>query len=165
MPSILTKTYLHHLEVVKLGYTYGDDTLETAEKAFKAGFASNFEKYGIVFSGCAPETSISVDELIEDGKFPDFLGNTSEELESRRMLGSQWLKLCREHSFRLFKRGNSSFFVLTKNDEKVVIDTSNVLVACVYVLEDRELSSCLFKFNNNMNWNSEYRHRIFYPQR
>lgn len=159
------ETFLHHLEVVKLGPADGTETYESVKTIFKAGFSASFERSEIVFSGVTPERDIVISELVQGGEFADFLGNTTEKLERRRVLGSQFVKFCRDYPEKLCKGGKSNFAVLTKKDAPVDIDTSNVLITCVFVLGGGELSSCLFKFNNTMKWDAEYRHRVIYPLR
>jgi len=163
-PARVVKNYLRRLEVVKLGATDGAETLATAKKVFKAGFDADFGNWGIVFSGIAPETEIAVDELVEDGKFRDFLGSTPEELERRRMLGSQFAKFCREHPEKLRKGGYATFVVLTKNDKPVAVDMSNVFVARVYVRDDGQLYAYVGHFDDGSTWIAGCRHRVLYPQ-
>ncbi|MFA6258067.1 MAG: hypothetical protein WC671_03645 [Candidatus Paceibacterota bacterium] len=122
----------------------------------------DFIRYGIVFSGVAPGADIAVDELVKDGTFRDFLGSTPEELECRRMLGSQFVKLCREHPDKLSQeRGHPAFVVLTENDESVVSDLSNVFIVFVDV---RFGNLCLFVSGLNYlpTWYAEDHHRILY---
>ena len=163
--EVVVKNYLRRLEVVRLGATDSTETYETAKKVFEAGFDSDFENFGIIFSGIAPEMDVAVDELVKNGKFREFLGETLEELERRRMLGSQFVKFCRDIPGKLKQGGNASFFVLTKNDEPVAVDLSNVFVASVLVNGGGQLDSYVNPFDRGNTWYAECRHRILYPQR
>ncbi len=158
------KIYLRRLFTFKLGVTDGAGNYETAKKVFKAGFDADFKNWGIVFSGVSPETEIAGDELILNGKFSDFLGNTATELEKRRLLGSQFLKICRENPDKLRDGGYANFFVLTKGDEAVAEDLSNVFVADVNVSDRGELDADLDRFRHDFIWYGDNGHRVFSPQ-
>lgn len=162
--KVLCQDYFQLLNVEKLGATDGTETYDTAKEVFKAGFDADFKNWGIVFSGVALEMDIAVDELIKDGKFKDFLGNTQDELERRRMLGSQFAKFCREHPGKLSKKG-ATFAVLTENDEPVVTDLSNVFVAYASVGGGGRLGAFVRRFDFDYAWDAEYRPRVLYPQR
>lgn len=158
------KTYLRHLFTLKLGATSGKDTYSTARKVFRGYFAPEFESFGIVFSGVAPETEVAADELVRNGQFTEFLGNTAEELEKFRLLGSQFLSLCLDDSDKLQRNGYANFFVLTRGDEVVTEDLSNVFVARVGVDDDGGLRAGLCHVSGGYIWSSGLRHRIFSPQ-
>lgn len=158
------KTYLRRLCVAKLGAIDDIGTYTKAKKVFKAGFDADFENWGIVFSGIAPETDIAVDELVKDGKFPEFLGNTAEKLEKRRLLGAQWLKFCKDHSNKLRQDGYATFAVLTKNDEPIAVDLSNVFVARVGVYERGQLFADVNHFDIGYVWYARYQRRVLSPQ-
>ncbi|OGI86138.1 hypothetical protein A3A01_02410 [Candidatus Nomurabacteria bacterium RIFCSPLOWO2_01_FULL_39_17] len=158
------KVYLRRLFTFKLGATDGKDTYATARKAFRAYFDPDFENWGIMFSGVAPEAEIASDELTQSGKFSDFLGNIATDLEKRRVLGSQFLKLCRDNSDKLRGDGRANFFVLTKGDEAVMEDLSNVFVADVCVHDRGELDACLDEFRHDDVWRGVRGHRVFSPQ-
>jgi hypothetical protein len=162
--EIIVEDYLSCLEVVRLGAVSGTDDYESVKKVFKAG-SDDFEKKGIVFSGIAPESYIAVHELIKDAQTMDFLGNIPEELERRRILGAQFLKFCRVYPKKLRKQGNITFAILTKKDELVFPDLSNVLIPGVFVLREGQISSFLFRFDNRINLSGEYKHRILYQYR
>ena len=164
-PIVGVGNYLRRLGVVSLGPTFGNDNYISAKKVFKAGFDPDFKNWGIVFSGIAPKTNIDVDKLVEDGKYWDFLGNTPEELEHRRMLGSQWLKFCQDHPDKLCKGGKATFTVLTKQDEKVAADLGNVFVALVFVVDGAQLGAAVHHIDFNFTLHAQNRHRILYPQR
>ena len=158
------KTYLKRLFTFTLGAVKGNYTYETAREVFQGYFDPDFEKCGIVFSGAASETEIASDELVENGKFVDFLPTIASELEKRRVLGSQFLSVCRDNPDRLRGGGYANFFVLTKGDKPVEKDLSNVFVALVYVYDRGKLYAGLLRFQNSYVWNGDYGHRIFSPQ-
>jgi len=112
----------------------------------------------------APETDIAVDELIEDGKFPDFFGDTAEKLEWRRILGAQFMKFCQDRPDKLRQNDYATFAVLTKKDEPVAEDLSNVFVAHVHVLERGRLFADVVRFAFGYAWDAGYGHRILSPQ-
>lgn len=150
-------SYLSHL----FEFNIDGKALETAKKTY---FDQNFEKCGIVFSGATPAIKIAVDELIHEGKFVNFLGATALELEKRRLLGSQFLAICRDHPEKLQGNGYHNFFVLTRNDKLVAEDISNVFVAYVYVRGDGELYARLAHVSFVTIWRGDYGHRVFSPQ-
>ena len=163
-PAVAVNKYLRRLFTFTLGATDGKDNYETAREVFKAGFDPDFENWGIVFSGIAPETEIAGDELISNGKFSDFLENTAAELEKRRILGSQFLKICRDTPDKLQRNGCANFSVLTKGDKPVAKDLSNVFGADVRVRDGGGLSSGLRRFQNDYVWFGGGGLRIFSPQ-
>ena len=155
---------LYEAETITLPATTGKDTNATAKKVFPAGFDADFENWGIVFSGVAPTTDIVFDELVADGQFSDFFGNTAVEIEKRRFLGAQFLEICRVHSDKFRKEGYANFVVLTKGDEPVAEDLSNVFVARVDVDDQGELGAYVFKFGNDVVWSGGLGRRIVSPQ-
>ena len=155
--------YLQKLFEMEIGVVNGKDTYETTRKVFPAGFDSDFENWGVVFSGVASKTRIEASKLVQNGKFSDFLGNTVAELEKRRMLGSQFLAICRDPN-KLQDGGYANFFVLTKGDEKVAEDLSNVFVARVLVSDDGRLGADLDEFRYDYVCLGDHEHRVFYPQ-
>lgn len=162
------KVYLRWISVTPLAATV-PESLESAREVFKTRFDANFEKWGVDFSETALAMDISGDELVHDGKFYEFLGNTAEELERRRVLGSQLVKFCREHSDdkddTLRKGGIANFFVLTKGkSQPVKKDLSNVLVASVFIYGVDNLTVSLYRFNSSVFWGSANRQRTFSPQ-
>ena len=164
-PAVTTMAmaaYFRHFFTFTLGPTNGKDTHTTASKVFRSGFTKDFESWGVVFSGVAPQTKFIADELIRNGKFSDFLGDTATELEKRRILGSQLLKLCRDHSGQLRGGSLGNFFVLTKNDEPVNKDISNVLVADVRMY-GVQLNATLGRIERNHIWRGEDGHHVFTP--
>jgi len=152
------KTYFKRLFTFTLGAVDGKDTLETACQVFQGYFDPDFEKCGIVFSGVAPEAEIATDELIQNGKFSNFLENVASELEKQRMLGSQFLALCRDDLGRddadkkLRGEGYANFIVLTKGDKPVEKDLSNVFVADVSVYDGGKLVAYLRRFQYDFVW-------------
>jgi hypothetical protein len=159
------KVYLRRLFEFTLGFTNGSGTTyATAGKVFQGYFSPDFEKWGIVFSGATRETKVTVDELVRDGKFSDFLGVTATELEKCRMLGSQFLAICRDYPNKLRGEGYANFFVLTKGDRTVAEDLSNVFVADVYVFGRGNLVAYLRGFRNDDVWLGGSRRRVFSPQ-
>lgn len=157
-------TYLRRLFTFMLGGTNGKDTYAMARKVFRTYFSPDFESQGIVFSGIASETEITVNELVHNGKFTEFLGNTAVELEKRRLLGSQFLKICRDNPDKLCDEGYSNFFVLTKGDEVVAEDLSNVFVANVSEYGSGKLETCLYHVSFDYFWDGFSGRRIFYSQ-
>ena len=155
--------YLRRLFTFPLAATAGTD-LKSAKKEFRAYFDPDFENRGIIFSGVAPEVEIAGDELIQNGKFSDFLGKTATELEQIRLLGSQFLALCRDNPERLRGEGYANFFVLTRGDEKVAEDLSNVFVAGVRVRGRDELDAYLHEGRGGGVWGGDCRRRVFSPQ-
>ncbi len=123
------KNYVRYLLTFTLGATSGKDDYALAKKIFKVGFDGDFISWGIIFSGVAPEMDIVVDEIVRNGKFPNFFGDTVAELNQRRMMGSQFLKICQLHSDKLYDGGRANFFLLTRDDQPVKKDFSNVFVA------------------------------------
>lgn len=158
------KTYLRRLFTFKLGPADGKSTIARARKVFRGYLAPEFESSGIVFSGVAPETEIAADELVCDGRFTQFLGNTAEELEKLRLLGSQFLDLFDNYPGRLRGDGYANFVVLTRDDKPVAEDLNNVFVADVGVGGDGELGAYLGHVSDDDVWYSDGRHRIFSPQ-
>lgn len=145
-----------------LGAIEGKD-LPDPEKVF-AYLDPDFKMCGITFSGSMVLTEIDVDDLIHDGRFTDFLGSTATELEKHRLTGSQFLKLCSEHGGRLRGGGCANFFVLTKGDEPVREDLSNVSVADVFVNDDGELFATLRHVSYGSKWRGGGVRRAFSPQ-
>lgn len=139
-------------------------TYATASKVFRAYLDPNFRKYGIIFSGATQETKIVVEDLMRDGRFSDFFGTTASELEKRRMLGSQFLAICRDHSSKLSGEGFANFFVLTKNNRMVAEDLSNVFVAYVIVCDKGKLEANLYEFRRAIVWDGNCGHRVFSPK-
>ena len=161
----MRKTYLRRLFTFTLRAIDGKDTYTSARKVFRGYFDPAFENRGIVFSGVAPETEVAADELVRSGKFSDLLGNIALELEKRRVLGSQFLAICQDGSNKLRGEGGyANFFVLTKGDEVVAEDLSNVFVARVYVFDGDELNVLLDEFRFDGVWIGDNRLRVFSPQ-
>ena len=113
-----------------------------------------------------PTSAIKVvfDELIEDGKFPDFLGNTALELERRRLYRGHVIKSCETHRDRFRKDGYATFAVITKDDEPVKDDLSNVFVARVHFGGRGRLGVGVGQFSYDYVWGAEYQHRVVSPQ-
>ena len=152
--------YLRRLFSFTVGETDGMDSYATARKVFSGYFDPEFEKEGIIFSGIVPEeTKVVAYQLIKDGKFPDFLGTTAKELEMRRLTGSQFLEVFREHPGAW--KGYTSFVVLTSGDEPVNSSLSNIFIARVMVYEIGLLDACLCKFNSGGVWDGQGELRIF----
>ncbi|MBU0999310.1 hypothetical protein KKG24_03325 [Patescibacteria group bacterium] len=81
------------------------------------------EEFGIVFSGIAPEITVVVKKLVEKGNLLDILGHTANDLERRRLMGSQFLDYLMFHFY-----GHRTLTVLTKNNEEVATNLSNVFI-------------------------------------
>ncbi len=158
------KTYLGKIHWFVVGAVKGKDTHATASKVFRAYFDPDFENWGVVFSGVAPAADFWVKKLILGGKFTDFLGNTAEVLEKRRMLGSQFLAICRDNKHQLRGEACANFFVLTKNDEPVAEDLHNVFVAFVLVLDEGSLHAGLDELSNEFAWDGRHGLRVFSPR-
>lgn len=156
--------YLRRLFTFKLGSMDGTGTYSEAKKLFRAGFDPEFKNQGIVFSGVAPETMVAIDQLIQDGLFSEFLGVTVMELEKRRLLGSQFLAICKNCN-KLRKNFYDNFFVLTRGDELVAEDLSNVFIANVFVDDGGGLGSDLYAFSDEDIWDEKGCPRIFSPER
>jgi hypothetical protein len=156
------KIYLKRLFTFTLG-AVEEKNLPLPEEVFKSYLDPAFGKCGITFSGTAPETEIAADELVANGKFTDFLGSKAEELERKRLRGCQFLMLCFKHNDRLRGGGWANFVVLTRSDEPVAPDLSNVFVARVRVGADG-LSAGLGRVSRVCVWFSGRRPRIFSPQ-
>ncbi len=160
----LSLVYLRPLFTFKLGATDGKAITEAARAVFPGYFDPEFEKQGIVFSGIAPETELLAEELVQNGKFSDFLGNTAAEIEKRRLLGSQFLAICRDNPKKLRGEGRANFFVLTKGDEKVAEDLSNVFVANAGFGGSGQLHALLCEFRRDRVWYGVDGRRVFSPQ-
>jgi hypothetical protein len=160
----IKEVYLKRLFTFTLTATNGRDTCETASQVFKAGFDPDFKNWGIVFSGVAPETKVGAEELVLDGKFFDFLGSTAIELEKRRLLGSRFLAICRDTPDKLRDGCYVNFFIITKGDEVVAEDLSNVFVAYVHVHDDGKLYAYVNHVSYVNVWLGDYRLRVFTPQ-
>ncbi|MFA5932325.1 MAG: hypothetical protein WC793_03035 [Candidatus Paceibacterota bacterium] len=159
-----TKVYLRRLFTATIGATDGTDTYETATKVFDGWLDSDFKNWGIIFSGVASEIDIDVNELIEDGKFPDFFGNSVSHLKKRHLLGSQFLKFCREHPDKLRKDGYGTFFLLTRGDEPINDDFSNVFVASAGFGGIGRLEAYVFEFSRDRVWNAGLGRHLVAPQ-
>jgi hypothetical protein len=158
------QTYLRYLFTFKLGATDDTGTMVKARKVFSY-FSSDFESCGIVFSGVAPGTKVAAHELVLHGRFTEFLGGTAKELEKLRLLGSQFLNLCQNNSHKLQRNGFTNFFILTRGDERVAEDLSNVFVASVRVHDNGELNAHPYRVTHDHTWDSEFSLRVFSPQR
>ncbi|MFH1200941.1 MAG: hypothetical protein V1484_01245 [bacterium] len=157
------KVYLRRICVVRLGAVGGIKT-ETAKKAFELGFDYSFENEGIVFSGISLETDMVIDEPTSNGRFQDFLGNTAEELERWRMFGSQFAEFCLSYPDKLRKNSHgATFFLLTRKDEPVAVDLSNVFVARVGVGFGQLGAGLHYFAHDQAVWNVKYKHRIVSP--
>lgn len=133
------------------------------KEVFREYVDTAFEKYDITFSVNPPKVNIVVFELVTDGKFTDFLGSNAGEFEKYRLLGSQFLTICKDNIYKLRGGGYANFFILTKGDESVVEDLSNVFVAIVYFVYGR-LNARLYHVSKNYLWGGEWGHRIFFPK-
>ncbi len=157
------EVYLRLLFSFRLGAVKGG-SYEAAKEIFNGYFDPDFEKWGIIFNGVAPEADVFVEELIKKGQFSDFLGSAATELEKRRICGSQLLAICENHLDKLRGEGYANFFVLTKGDEPVAENLSNAFVAGVYVDDDGELDAHLSQFSYGLVWRGDYGPRAFFRQ-
>lgn len=124
--------YLDTVFTTSVNETTGSFDYTTAEAAFRKYFSPKFAEYGIIFSGIAEYSSMTVRKLIQDGTFLDFIGNTAAVLEERRVLGAQFLDFCmQEQKWNIGGAKSTGVFVLTRGDEPVSDDLSNVYVAMV----------------------------------
>jgi urease gamma subunit len=165
-PVKIVKNYLNRLFTVKLGATDGTGNYEKAAEVFKAGLDPDFKNWGIIFSGVAPEMDIAIDELTENGEFSEFLGDTAEELEKRHILGAQLVKFCQDHPDWLCKNGCATFFILTKDDEPVKEDLSNVFIGCIKLDTHGWLHGCVYLFSYDDKWRTgrdHWHHQVIYP--
>ena len=151
-------THLRQCFTFKLGATDGKDTYDIARNVFRGHFDSKFARLGVVFSGIAPETEIDCGELVRRGTFSEIFGDTAEKLERRRLHGSQFLAISRDGLYKLI---DNRYFVLTREDEKVAEDMSNVSIAVVDVNGMGELRAYLYEFQGNMVRDSYM--RVFSP--
>jgi len=117
------------------------DVVDGAE-TFDGHFDVRFGLKGIVFSGAAVETPIWVNEFLKDGRLCNLLPKTAGELEKMRLLGSQFLAICRFYRKKMRQGGYSNFFILTKGDERVAEDFGNVFVAKAFVRDNKLLAFC-----------------------
>lgn len=154
-------------------------------------FSPDFEKFGIIFSGIAPETEIVGDDLIKNCLFGEFLGKMPSDIEKKRLLGSQLLAICRDSQKKinaLRKRGffgrefpstispedlpklhlgGPNYVILTRGDEPVADDLSNVFLANVVMsqLQFNELGAHIGKLDLSQAWHGcVNKPRVFYSQ-
>ena len=127
------KIYLRELEVVSLDATPSAPT----EEEIRQVFAGDVNPRLLLWkSKPAAKAKAAVNQLIENGKFPAFFGETVDVLEQRRWQWSQVVRFCDDHPQKLRKGGNANFFLITVDGEKVAEDLSNVFVVRVLV-DDR----------------------------
>ncbi|MCX6752540.1 MAG: hypothetical protein NTZ87_03545 [Candidatus Nomurabacteria bacterium] len=161
--QVAEKVYLRRLfetEVIIVGATDGKKTLEESG-VFPGGV------FGESLLGkCkpAPAIKVVVDELVENGKFPDFLGNTALQLEQRRLHRGHLANLSNTHSKKLCKDRYSVFAVVTKDDEPVKDDLSNVFVALVSFGDFGQLWVYVDEFSDDFVWRAQYQPRVVTPQ-
>ncbi|MFH1366062.1 MAG: hypothetical protein ABIG99_01615 [Patescibacteria group bacterium] len=121
------KKYFHPIKLVELS----DVCDFTQEELIEAGisFTSGFENLGIVFTGTTFPMNVVVNDMIERASFVDMLGHTANDLERQRLNGAQFADYLMSH-FRShnIKEGQTVFVVLTKGDEEVMINLSNVII-------------------------------------
>jgi len=146
-PATINRRF-KRLFTFKLGAVNGKDTLATASEVFQAGIDPNFENWGIVFSGVAPETEMAADELTPHDNFSNYFGSTAAELEKRRLLGSQFLSLCRDDlssnsDNKLRRKSFANFVLLSAGDRPVAEDLSNVFLAGISVSGNGKLHAYL----------------------
>lgn len=124
--------YLSPLYSFKLRAVGGAVSDERVRKVFPVRYASGDPvKWGVVFDGVAHETEIAIDKLVQKAKFSNFFGKNPEEIEKRRILGSQLLDICENHYDKLTGKKCANFFIVTVRDQPVKKDLSNVLVVSV----------------------------------
>lgn len=142
-----------------LGSTDGKDT---ADGIFEICFGLDLQKSGVVFGTVTPETDLVVDEIIidEDSKFANLI-HTAVEFERSRLTGSQFLSVCKRYRHRLQKEGISNFFILTKGDEPVAEDLSNIFVVSVMVLMHGILAVYPRHLANVLVWCGDDGFRLF----
>jgi hypothetical protein len=159
------KVYLRRLFTFRLDAIKEED-FQCPEKVFLAYLDPEFAKQGISFSGPAPETDMVAEELVCDGEFPDFIGSTAKELEKRRIMGVQLLKLCSKKKYRnrLNAKCQVNFAVLTPGNKPCLEDLSNVFVALVSVTSDG-LHARLYHVSGVNHLLGSLGHRFFFPQR
>ncbi|MGH7249408.1 MAG: hypothetical protein ACREGC_00355 [Minisyncoccia bacterium] len=143
-------------------------TLDEAGEVFNGNFSTRFAGWDIGFWASGPKSEIAVDQLVFDGTSSQFIGNTAEKLEKRRLLGSQFLAICRDHPNQLVDGTGANLFVLTSADEEVSPDMKNVFIARVIVggmNENFALYAFLEQFLDDVAWGGNAKNRLFSPQR
>lgn len=161
MKSATATTYLSPLVLgIVVGETDGKETF-VSSSVFGIVFNEN-----LLGGGCksAPAIYVVVDELTRSGEFSDFLGNTATELEKRRLHRGHLIKFCEAHPKKLCENGYATFAVVTKGDEPVKEDLSNVFVAGVSFGDGGRLGVGVFGFSDGRVWGAEGWHRVVSPQ-
>lgn len=155
------KVYLKHLGTVPLGATDGTVTEEQARRVFPGYLDPVFLSWR---SKATPGMNAAIDELVENGKFHEFLGNTAAPLERLRWQWTQVVRFCDDHPDKLTPGGFATFFILTTDGEPVAEDLSNVFVAGVGVHDVGGLGAGLSSFSGDFIWHAESQHRLVSPQ-
>lgn len=159
---VLAKVYLRHVTTVALGAT---DESALTEEQIRRVFAGYVDSRLLAWKSKATgKTSAAVEKLIENGKFPEFFGNTAAELEKRRWQWGQVVKFCDVHPKRLRGGGYATFFLITVDGEPVAEDLSNVFVVCVRVDGRGQLYAYLDSFSYDDVWFAECKHHVILPQ-
>lgn len=154
---------LNRLGTFTLGAIEGG-SYPNAERIFPYGHFAALVEAGHIFSSNASEMLIAVDALIATAGFPEFFGNTATELEKLRLMGSQYLAVCDHHRNKLCPGGFQNFFLLTKGDEVVASDLSNIVVAITTVYFDGTLKCDHHKFHNVPFYGNHGLLRVFSAQ-
>lgn len=115
-------------------------------------------------SKVTPAVKTILCELVEDGKFMDFLGKTAGELESRRIQFAQVVEFADDSLDFLRHDGYATLFVCTIDGEPVAEDLLNVFVASVYISAEGQLYIYRRKVSSNHTWYPGDRSRIVCPQ-
>lgn len=162
--SVAAKVYLKRLfegETITIGATNGAVTLQESG-VFPGGVFNE----NLLSGGCksAPAINVVVDELVLNGKFSDFLGNIATELEKRRLHRGHLVNFCEKHPKKLREGGYATFAVVTKNDEPVKDDLSNVFIASVFFDDAGRLRVRVYPFSEDYVWCAEDGRRVVSPQ-
>jgi len=149
------KQYLRKLfdgEEVRLGVTEGKRTIKEAAGLFPGGIYlhDGFEKLPDEVLPI-PETLLEISELVENGKFAEFL-------PEGRVLGheEQVLLFVETHRDKLRKDGYATFMPFLKGGK--------VFVARVLVHDVGRLEVRVLHFGYGDVWRAERRHRVVIPQ-
>ena len=160
----MKKQYFQPISLVRVGATEGTENYQTAKKVFSVWLDPDFQNWGIVFSGLSEPADIIISNIVETGRFQDFFGKKSEQLELYRIHGSKFLKLCRDYPHKLYNEGmGASFAVLTANNASVTKDLSNVFIGCITFKDINLIHACIHKVTRDHLWEKGKGYQAFYP--
>ena len=140
---------------VKLATTDGKETLAKAKDVF-VYIDPDFKHYGCdVKSEAAPETEVTVYEMVKDGTFAQLFGGFGENLDRLCLTQAQIKAFARDQRNWLRSDGYATFFLFKVGSEFFVAD--------VYVYADG-LYVYVHRLSDDLVWDAESRHRIVVPQ-